>query len=250
MYPNVYGISYDPPDPNFPFLDADAAHRGALYIAVAKPVKDSLTSDSNVELKLLTGPVAPQGAGRRSITACLSERARSGSAYRLHAVRSLRTGLYRRDPAGAFARSRTCGRASSGSMRRTRCGSGRGSRSLGLRQDYVTSDVVGSPAENTRATTGRAGLMYELPFGLTPYVSYATSFTPVFGSGVCLDGICKAQQGEMVELGFKYNPIAGHRDQRRDLRHHREEPAGEPIPAAPCSRSRPARCGSAAPSSR
>ena len=80
---------------------------------------------------------------------------------------------------------------------------------LGIRQDYVTSDVVGSPVENTKATTGRAGLMYELPFGLTPYVSYATSFTPVFGSGVCLDGICKAQQGEMVELGFKYNPFAG-----------------------------------------
>ena len=36
---------------------------------------------------------------------------------------------------------------------------------LGVRQDFVTNNVQGSPAEDTRATTGRAGLMYELPFG-------------------------------------------------------------------------------------
>src|SRR5439155_16486417 len=80
---------------------------------------------------------------------------------------------------------------------------------VGLRQDFVSNNVQGAPAEDTRATTGRAGLMYELPFGLTPYVTYAQSFTPIFGSGVCVDGICKAQQGEMVELGFKYNPMPG-----------------------------------------
>ena len=79
---------------------------------------------------------------------------------------------------------------------------------LGVRQDFVTNDVQGSPAEDTRATTGRAGLMYELPFGLTPYVTYAQSFTPIFGAGVCAT-ICQAQRGEMVELGFKYNPMPG-----------------------------------------
>ena len=78
---------------------------------------------------------------------------------------------------------------------------------LGVRQDFVTNDVQGAPAEDTRATTGRAGLMYELPFGLTPYVTYAQSFTPIFGAGCA--GVCKAQQGEMVELGFKYNPLPG-----------------------------------------
>jgi len=51
--------------------------------------------------------------------------------------------------------------------------------------------------------------MYELPFGLTPYVTYAQSFNPIFGSGVCVGGLCKAQRGEMVELGFKYNPMPG-----------------------------------------
>jgi iron complex outermembrane receptor protein len=79
---------------------------------------------------------------------------------------------------------------------------------LGIRQDFVSNNVQGAPAEDTRATTGRAGLMYELPFGLTPYVTYAQSFTPIFGAGICA-GVCKAQQGEMVELGFKYNPMPG-----------------------------------------
>jgi iron complex outermembrane receptor protein len=86
---------------------------------------------------------------------------------------------------------------------------------LGIRQDYVTNNVQGSPAENTRATTGRAGLMYELPFGLTPYVTYAQ----VVHAGVRLRrlrrGICKAQQGEMVELGFKYNPLPAPRSTAR-----------------------------------
>ena len=31
----------------------------------------------------------------------------------------------------------------------------------------------------------------------------------MFGSGICVAGTCKAQQGEMVELGFKYNPMPG-----------------------------------------
>ena len=51
--------------------------------------------------------------------------------------------------------------------------------------------------------------MYELPFGLTPYVTYGQSFNPIFGSGVCASGICAPQRGEMVELGFKYNPMPG-----------------------------------------
>ena len=204
MYPNLNFV--DPADPNFPFLDA-GRRTVARDIWSRETVKDSFTSDSNAELKLLTGPVAHKllfGADYR----VLKERAKSGFAtdptpFDLYApvytgvtppalspepdLRQTQLGLYVQDQ-----------------MRL-----GQWIAVLGLRQDYVASDVVGSPEENSKATTGRAGLMYELPFGLTPYVSYATSFTPVFGSGVCLDGICKAQQGEMVELGFKYNPFAG-----------------------------------------
>ena len=83
---------------------------------------------------------------------------------------------------------------------------------FGLRQDTATSDIEGLEKQTDRAVTGRAGLMYELPFGVTPYVSYAQSFDPQFGSAPygndrCLDsasGLCKPVYGEQYEVGFKY----------------------------------------------
>src|SRR5690606_28680724 len=48
---------------------------------------------------------------------------------------------------------------------------------LGLRQDWLVAERAGAPDEKEEATTGRAALMYNFDFGLTPYVSYATSFT-------------------------------------------------------------------------
>ena len=137
-----------PNDPNFPFLDP-GRRTVARFIWSRETVKDSFTSDSNAELKFATGPVAHKvlfGVDYRG----LKERARSGFDYRSHAVRSLRAGLQRRRPRRRCRPNRNCGRASSGSTRRTRCGSDRGSRSLGVRQDYVTSNMQGSPAENTR----------------------------------------------------------------------------------------------------
>ncbi|WP_337241598.1 TonB-dependent receptor domain-containing protein, partial [Proteus faecis] len=38
------------------------------------------------------------------------------------------------------------------------------------------------------------------------YVSYATSFTPIFGANVCAGGACRPIEGEQIEGGFKYNP--------------------------------------------
>ncbi|MGY2904373.1 TonB-dependent siderophore receptor [Bradyrhizobium sp. URHC0002] len=204
MYPNLHFV--DPKDASFPFIDP-GRRTVARDIWSRETVKDSFTSDSNAELKLLTGPVAHKllfGADYR----VLRERAQSG-----FATDSTPFDLY----APVYTGVTPPALSPEPDLRQTQLGLyvqdqmrlGPWLATIGLRQDYVTSNVVGSPEENTEATTGRAGLMYELPFGLTPYVSYATSFTPVFGSGVCLDGICKAQQGEMVELGFKYNPFAG-----------------------------------------
>lgn len=84
---------------------------------------------------------------------------------------------------------------------------------FGLRQDSATSDIAGLAPQTDKATTGRAGLMYELPFGVTPYVSYAQSFDPQFGSAPygndrCLDsstGLCKPVLGEQYEVGVKYS---------------------------------------------
>jgi len=74
---------------------------------------------------------------------------------------------------------------------------------LGARHDRVDNSTEGSPTQKDTATSYRAGLMYELPFGLTPYVSYTESFVPEVGltfGGSTFD----PRQGEMVEVGFKY----------------------------------------------
>jgi len=78
---------------------------------------------------------------------------------------------------------------------------------VGVRHDRVQSDSVGSPTQVDQATSSRYGLMYELPFGLTPYVSYSKSFNPVFGANTCVTLFCKPVEGEQYEVGFKYQPV-------------------------------------------
>jgi iron complex outermembrane receptor protein len=85
---------------------------------------------------------------------------------------------------------------------------------LGLRQDWLNAEQAGAPDENEKATTGRAALMYNFDFGLTPYVSYSTSFTPLPGQpvGSSIDAPFATWrpagpiEGEQVEIGFKYQP--------------------------------------------
>ncbi|MGV6872018.1 TonB-dependent siderophore receptor [Pseudochelatococcus sp. B33] len=81
----------------------------------------------------------------------------------------------------------------------------------GLRYDKVKTDVNYYLA-NTKNTyddsayTWRAGLGYEFEFGLTPYVSYTTSFVPQvynkYGGG-----IFDPAEGKQLEAGIKYQPV-------------------------------------------
>jgi iron complex outermembrane recepter protein len=202
MYPD---LTIDPANPDSPFLDP-SRRTVARSIWSRETVKDSLTSDSNAELKVLTGPVAHKllfGVDYRE----LRERTRSAFAgdptpFDLYAP------VYTGVTPPALSPEPDLRQSQLGLYVQDQMRLGPWLAIVGLRQDYVTNDVVGAPVENTNATTGRAGLMYELPFGLTPYVSYAQSFNPNFGSGVCV-GVCLASRGEQVELGFKYNPFAG-----------------------------------------
>jgi len=55
------------------------------------------------------------------------------------------------------------------------------------------------------AFTGRLGLAYLFDSGITPYVSYSTSFLPQIGAG--LDSTpFKPTKGEQYEFGIKYQP--------------------------------------------
>lgn len=87
---------------------------------------------------------------------------------------------------------------------------------FGIRQDWLTAEQAGAPDEKDTATTGRAALMYNFDFGLTPYVSYSTSFAPQPGQPVGDHILATVYgqtlrpagplEGEQVEIGFKYQP--------------------------------------------
>ena len=77
----------------------------------------------------------------------------------------------------------------------------------GLRHDRVNDRTEGADARDDIATTQRLGLMYALPGGWSPYLSYSESFTPQSptASGMRL----KPLRGEQVEAGVKYEPAGG-----------------------------------------
>lgn len=85
---------------------------------------------------------------------------------------------------------------------------------LGVQEDYVNADTAttslttgsrtGFTNEND-AFTWRAGLLYAFERGLAPYVSYATSFDPVTGTGY--GGVpFEPTTAQQFEAGIKYQP--------------------------------------------
>lgn len=78
---------------------------------------------------------------------------------------------------------------------------------LGGRHDWMTSQYESNGAVSDRDDTkftGRAALGYVTDFGLAPYVSYGTSFTP--NPGTLLNGgVAEPTTGEQVEIGVKYD---------------------------------------------
>ncbi|GLK77416.1 ligand-gated channel [Methylopila jiangsuensis] len=67
--------------------------------------------------------------------------------------------------------------------------------------DFVRSDIRAKDA----AWTGRAGLVYLFDNGLSPYVSYSTSFEPTLATASD-QGPYKPTTGNQWEAGFKYQP--------------------------------------------
>lgn len=85
---------------------------------------------------------------------------------------------------------------------------------IGVREDYLNADTdttVLSSGKRTGFTnedsafTYRAGLLYEFENGVAPYVSYATSFDPVVGTGY--GGVpFEPTTAQQFEAGVKYQP--------------------------------------------
>lgn len=78
----------------------------------------------------------------------------------------------------------------------------------GLRHDKASNEVDdGAPTAHDSATSKRLGLMYAFDSGVSPYISYSESFTPLAGTdraGNDFDPL----RGKQIEVGVKYQPAA------------------------------------------
>lgn len=205
-YPNTSDRSVFPSDLNFPFTDA--TRQSILRrIWMNHPTRNSLTSDTHAEFNFLTGPVSHKiltGFDYRMLT----DRGENGFADDLTPF-NLYAPVYHSITPPPLTPYDGTRQRQSGFYIQDQMRLGQWIAVVGGRRDRLESELEGAPKQNDTATTSRVGLMYELPGGLTPYVSWAQSFNPIFGANICVDGYCKPKTGELKEVGFKYNPWAG-----------------------------------------
>jgi iron complex outermembrane receptor protein len=81
---------------------------------------------------------------------------------------------------------------------------------LSARHDWVSTETDNlltgaSTSQDDDAFTYRAGLTYQSDAGAAPYVSYATSFSPVLGTNFYGEAY-KPTRGKQYEAGVKYQP--------------------------------------------
>ncbi|RQS75675.1 TonB-dependent siderophore receptor [Burkholderia sp. Bp8963] len=82
---------------------------------------------------------------------------------------------------------------------------------LGGREDWVNlrqdDREAGTQSKaDVSAFTGRVGLTYQGDYGLSPYVSYATSFNPLIGVKMFGGGLPQPTRGKQIELGLRWQP--------------------------------------------
>ena len=83
----------------------------------------------------------------------------------------------------------------------------------GARYDWVSTDTdttdlatdaVSTVSQNDKEFSGRIGLTYETDFGLAPYISYSTAFSPNAGINRETNQPFKPTESEQQEVGVKY----------------------------------------------
>ncbi|RKP44973.1 TonB-dependent siderophore receptor [Trinickia fusca] len=83
---------------------------------------------------------------------------------------------------------------------------------LGGREDWVNlrqeDREAGTQAnQDVSAFSGRVGLTYRGDYGLSPYVSYSTSFDPVIGVKMFGGGLPQPTRGRQIEAGLRWQPL-------------------------------------------
>jgi iron complex outermembrane recepter protein len=82
---------------------------------------------------------------------------------------------------------------------------------LGGRQDWsitTQNDLMGGTRQTQadHAFTGRVGVTFLGDYGLSPYLSYSTSFNPLLGINMADGSIAAPTRGRQVELGLRWRP--------------------------------------------
>ncbi|PRG87890.1 TonB-dependent siderophore receptor [Burkholderia multivorans] len=82
---------------------------------------------------------------------------------------------------------------------------------LGGREDWVNMRMddraAGTQSKaDMSAFTGRVGLTYQAGYGLSPYISYSTSFNPIIGVSLLDGGVPKPTRGRQIEAGLRWQP--------------------------------------------
>jgi iron complex outermembrane recepter protein len=170
---------------------------------INKPFFNSPTLDTNVETRARTGAVrhfllAGLDFQQSSITGVTA----SGTAPAIDVYAPV-YGNYTAPRAAPFPKSRQQQR---GAYVQDQLKFGESlSLNLALRRDWATAETVGNRASllDTTAWTGRAGLVYTLPKGLVPYLSYSESFQPLAGFDF-FNNPYQPQRGKQWEYGLKF----------------------------------------------
>ena len=199
MYPDVYSSPADP------FLDP-ARRTVARYQFAQKSKKNRFTTDNNAVARFDTGPVSHKMLAGLDFRQYF-ETGASGDGFDPRPFDLYAPTYFGIEPL-ALVDEPDLKQRQTGIYLQDQMRLGPWIVLAGVRRDWVSSKSEETLTQSDEANTGRIGLMYEFANGLSPYISYAQSFNPIFGADICAGGSCKPMRGEQVEVGLKYNPFA------------------------------------------
>jgi iron complex outermembrane receptor protein len=196
IYPDVY---WNPTDP---FIDEDDRVLNR-YIYGTRPKIRTFTSDTNLELRFDTGPL------EHVLLAGLDysnyrQRSQSGS--------GVTTPIDIYDPVSTGVT--PVALTDDPLQRNTQLGfyvqdqiryADRVTLVVGARRDRAVSKTEGLEDKVDKASTFRAGLIGDIGYGLSPYVSYSEAFLPVAGLDFGGEAFVP-QRGRQYEAGLKWQP--------------------------------------------
>ncbi len=173
---------------------------------------NTVTVDTNTELRAVTGPVAHDllaGIDFRDDFVGIRRGARAAPSIDIYAPKPVRVAYPR--PASTISTNET--EHQTGLYLQDQAQWRRFTLTLTGREDLTGSTTVDNltrrrTPQTNNATTGRVGLVYAAPFDLFPYVSYATSFQPQVGT-TRLGASFVPTTGKQVEAGIKYRAPNG-----------------------------------------